>query len=69
RRQIKDLELQIIQIQEKRSELEKKREEFQKKSKYWLRKEGNYQRWIIRQKRFYIQREIQQEEAESEEII
>ncbi|MGP3545793.1 SPI-1 type III secretion system protein SpaM, partial [Salmonella enterica subsp. enterica serovar Dublin] len=48
---------------------EKKREEFQKKSKYWLRKEGNYQRWIIRQKRFYIQREIQQEEAESEEII
>ncbi len=67
--QIKDLELQIIQIQEKRSELEKKREEFQKKSKYWLRKEGNYQRWIIRQKRFYIQREIQQEEAESEEII
>ncbi|EGE9241697.1 SPI-1 type III secretion system protein SpaM [Salmonella enterica subsp. enterica serovar Napoli] len=69
RRQIKDLELQIIQIQEKRSELEKKREEFQKKSKYWLRKEGNYQRWIVRQKRFYIQREIQQEEAESEEII
>ncbi|ODL16408.1 type III secretion system protein SpaM [Salmonella enterica subsp. enterica serovar Kentucky] len=55
RRQIKDLELQIIQIQ--------------KKSKYWLRKEGNYQRWIIRQKRHYIQREIQQEEAESEEII
>ncbi|HFY9634271.1 TPA: SPI-1 type III secretion system protein SpaM, partial [Salmonella enterica] len=49
--------------------LEKKREEFQKKSKYWLRKEGNYQRWIIRQKRHYIQREIQQEEAESEEII
>ncbi|HCI0075228.1 TPA: SPI-1 type III secretion system protein SpaM, partial [Salmonella enterica] len=25
--------------------------------------------WIIRQKRHYIQREIQQEEAESEEII
>ncbi|ECC1661260.1 SPI-1 type III secretion system protein SpaM [Salmonella enterica subsp. salamae] len=69
RRQIKDLELQITQIQEKRVELEKKREEFQEKSKYWLRKEGNYQRWIIRQKRLYIQREIQQEEAESEEII
>ncbi|AGR60101.1 Surface presentation of antigens protein SpaM [Salmonella bongori N268-08] len=69
RRQIKDLELQITQIQEKRDELEKKRQEYQEKSKYWLRKEGNYQRWIIRQKRLYIQREIQQEEAESEEII
>ncbi|EAA8370556.1 SPI-1 type III secretion system protein SpaM [Salmonella enterica] len=69
RRQIRDLQLQITQIQEKRCELEKKTQEFQEKSKYWLRKEGNYQRWIVRQKRFYIQREIQQEEAESEEII
>ncbi|EGJ0368567.1 SPI-1 type III secretion system protein SpaM [Salmonella enterica] len=69
RRQIRDLQLQITQIQEKRCELEKKIQEFQEKSKYWLRKEGNYQRWIVRQKRFYIQREIQQEEAESEEII
>ncbi|EBO4350338.1 type III secretion system protein SpaM [Salmonella enterica] len=69
RRQIRDLQLQITQIQEKRCELEKKTQEFQEKSKYWLRKEGNYQRWIARQKRFYIQREIQQEEAESEEII
>ncbi|EBM5603335.1 type III secretion system protein SpaM [Salmonella enterica] len=69
RRQIRDLQLQITEIQEKRCELEKKTQEFQEKSKYWLRKEGNYQRWIVRQKRFYIQREIQQEEAESEEII
>ncbi|EAZ2931711.1 SPI-1 type III secretion system protein SpaM [Salmonella enterica] len=69
RRQIRDLQLQITQIQEKRCELEKKTQEFQENSKYWLRKEGNYQRWIVRQKRFYIQREIQQEEAESEEII
>ncbi|ELR4954854.1 SPI-1 type III secretion system protein SpaM [Salmonella enterica] len=69
RRQIRDLQLQITQIQEKRCELEKKTQEFQEKSKYWLRKEGNYQRWIVRQKKFYIQREIQQEEAESEEII
>ncbi|EIF5205299.1 SPI-1 type III secretion system protein SpaM [Salmonella enterica] len=69
RRQIRDLQLQITQIQEKRCELEKKTQEFQEKSKYWLRKEGNYQRWIVRQKRFYIQREIQQEEAEAEEII
>lgn len=69
RRQIRDLQLQITQIQEKRCELEKKTQEFLEKSKYWLRKEGNYQRWIVRQKRFYIQREIQQEEAESEEII
>lgn len=40
RRQIKDLELQIIQIQEKRSELEKKREEFQKKVNIGCAKKG-----------------------------
>lgn len=68
RRQIKDLELQIIQIQENGASWKRKGKSF-RKSKYWLRKEGNYQRWIIRQKRHYIQREIQQEEAESEEII
>ncbi|MBE8388268.1 SPI-1 type III secretion system protein SpaM, partial [Leptospira interrogans serovar Pomona] len=60
---------QRVALQERRSGREKKMEELQEKSKYWWRKEGNYQRWIIRQKRFYIQREIQQEEAESEEII
>ncbi|ECG8591033.1 SPI-1 type III secretion system protein SpaM [Salmonella enterica subsp. salamae] len=69
RRQIHDLDLQITQLQEKRCELEGKQQELQEKSKYWLRKEGNYQRWITRQKRVYIQREIQQEEAESEEIL
>lgn len=40
RRQIKDLELQIIQIQEKRSELEKKREEFQEKVNIGCAKKG-----------------------------
>ncbi|QUJ08918.1 hypothetical protein KCP77_07185 [Salmonella enterica subsp. enterica] len=38
RRQIKDLELQIIQIQEKRA-AGKKGKSF-RKSKYWLRKKG-----------------------------
>lgn len=40
RRQIKDLELQITQIQEKRSELEKKREEFQEKVNIGCAKKG-----------------------------
>lgn len=69
RKRIQDLALQIKQVQEQRMELHKKIEKEQKKSNFWLRKNGNYQRWFTRMKSQHYQLQIQQEEAELEEII
>lgn len=67
RRKIQNLELQLIQLKEQRKLLSAQCSEQQEKRNYWLRKEHNYQRWLIRKKRWKLQFQLRQDETEQEE--
>ncbi|ASX26883.1 hypothetical protein [Candidatus Williamhamiltonella defendens] len=69
RRQLTELDLKEVTIQEKKMEYQKEKEKVMQERQYWLRKSDKYQHWQKVQKKLRLMAQLKQEETEMEEII
>lgn len=67
RRQLTELNLKEVPIQEKKMEYQK--EKVMQERQYWLRKSDKYHHWQKVQKKLRLMAQLKQEETEMEEII
>lgn len=69
RRQLTELNLKEVPIQEKKMEYQKEKEKVMQERQYWLRKSDKYHHWQKVQKKLRRMAQLKQEETEMEEII